>query len=74
MQSATPKKEPSIGDYKLYVRQLKARIQGMKDQNNKLIVANSGMKNERDKEIKQKCMDFAMQANQKITKIQVTSP
>jgi hypothetical protein len=68
--SSKEKKEPDIQDYKKYVRQLKGRIQGLKEQNNKLIEDHSKLKNEQEKEIKRRCMDYAMIVAKKVTKIQ----
>lgn len=68
--SAKEKSEPGIQDYKKYVRQLKGRIQGLKDQNNTLIDDNSKTKNEFNKQIQAKCMDYALKVNKKVVKIQ----
>ena len=65
------KKEPDIQDYKKYVRQLKGRVQGLKEQNNKLIEDHSKLKNEQEKEVQRRCMDYAMKVAKKVTKIQV---
>ena len=65
------KSDPSMADYKKYVRQLKIKLNRMKDHNDKLITEISDTKTNMNQEVKKQSIDFAMKLTKKVVHIQV---
>lgn len=73
MDTATsnPKKTPTLADYKLYTRKLKAKVERLKERNENLIIEVAGLKKQKRVNDKDELIKFAEVYFKMTVKIQV---